>query len=394
MKLQFPSYGQDEIDEVNKCLDSTFITMGERNKLFERLWNEWLGSQYSSSCNSGSSANLLIFSSLMSKLFYNHLNVGDNVIVPSTSWSTTYFPIIQAGLNCNVVDIDLNTLNIDIDKIEDSITPETKAICCVHLVGNPCNMDKIQELCKKHNLILIEDNCEGVGAKWGDKKTGTFGLASSTSFMFAHHLATSEGGMISSSDSMFDDIVRIKRAHGWLRDIKNKDLIEQYKKENPEIDSMFLFVDDGYNFRMCDILASFGIHQIKKIDTFVQIRRRNHFYMLNRLREEKLSDYFYLVYEDKPAKLSPFSFTFVCKEPNMRERILKAFTANGIEHRGIAGGNITKQPFIKHYSDKFIVKNECKNSEYVKNNGFWVGNNQHLTEIDYEKVIKIIKDLI
>jgi dTDP-4-amino-4,6-dideoxygalactose transaminase len=191
LKLQEPSFGKEEILEVLDSFLSGNISMGEKNKKFEEKWVEWLGSKYTSSCNSGSSANLLIFSALKSHLFNHRLKDGDEVIVSPVSWSTSYFPIIQSNLKCNLVDVDLNTFNIDVDKIEENINEKTKVIMIVHLVGSPCNMDKILELCNKYNLILIEDCCESYGALWDEKKIGTFGLASSFSFMFAHHMSCS-----------------------------------------------------------------------------------------------------------------------------------------------------------------------------------------------------------
>jgi len=392
IRLQAPSYDKDEILEVMESLLSTYVSMGKKNILFEEKWNTWLGSVESSTCNSGSSANLLIFSVLKSPLSKYDLRDGDEVIVPAIGWSTTYAPIIQNNLKCRIVDVKKDTLTIDENLIEKTITSKTKAIMCVHLLGNPCNMDKILNICKQYNLILIEDCCESHGATYNGKKVGTFGLASSFSFMFAHHISTAEGGMVSTNDLEFNDSVRIIRAHGWLRDIKDKKYKEKIESQNQNVNKDYLFVDLGYNLRMNDLGASFGIHQVDKLDNFISIRRNNHFNFIKEIKEAFLDDIITTISDSHNSKISPLALPIICKSKKIKQKILENFDGK-VEYRGIASGNIIRQPFIKHYKNSFIY-DECPNADYINDNGFWIGNHQAITENDYFNVCKLINNVV
>jgi CDP-6-deoxy-D-xylo-4-hexulose-3-dehydrase len=329
-----------------------------------------------------------MISALKSHL-YGKLEDGDEIIVPAVSWSTTYAPIVQNNLVCKVVDVNLSSLSINTEKIEEAITPKTKAIFCVHLAGMPCNMTEMVRISEKHNLILLEDCCESHGATWCGQKVGTFGLASSFSFMFAHHISTAEGGMVSTSDPRLNDVVRIIRAHGWLRDVIDNDYKEALQKESPHINKDYLFVDFGYNLRMTDLGASFGIHQMDRLDAFIERRRANHYYFCRRIIVEGLDKYIQIILEQENQKVSPLSFPIIANTVEIKDKILAVFEGK-VEYRGIAGGNITMQPLMDHYREGFVY-DDLPNADLICNNGFWIGNNQSASSEDYEKIIVMLK---
>jgi len=393
LKLQTPSFGKEEILEVMDSLLSGYITMGEKVKKFEEKWREKSGTFHAVSCNSGSSANLLIISALKSPLMNLDWKDGDEIIVPAVAWSTTYFPIIQNNLVCRVVDSDVTTLNIDVDKIEAAINKKTKAIMIVHIAGSPCNMDKVVKLCNRYELFLIEDCCESNSAKWGEKKVGTFGGASSFSFMFSHHITTAgEGGMACTNNPQLNNVIKIQRAHGWIRDLDPLTR-DYYKKQNPNINSDFLFVDTGYNVRMTDLQASFGLHQLNKLDNFVHHRRVAHKYLCNLILENNLDQYVDILKDRNKAYLSPFAFPMIARTIDIKNRLLEGFKTK-VETRSIAAGNVMRQPFILNYKNFFKTNDPLIGANKITDNGFWIGNHQNITPKDYEKVIDIMKKVL
>ena len=224
--LASTTWDSEEVTVAHKLLVAGELTMGREVKEFEEQFAKYVGTKYAVMFNSGSSANLAIFAAL--KYVNNSIiSEGDRVIVPAVSWSTTYYPVNQLGFILDFVDIDSKTLNIDVKQVESKITSKTKAIFVVNLLGNPANLVELSDLAKKHNLILLEDNCESLGASINGKKAGSFGLMSSHSFFFSHHICTMEGGMVSTDDDSLASIIRSLRAHGWTRDKKSGDLSDK-----------------------------------------------------------------------------------------------------------------------------------------------------------------------
>jgi CDP-6-deoxy-D-xylo-4-hexulose-3-dehydrase len=211
--LAFSTWGKEEVEAIQKVIDTDMYTMGKHVKQFEQEFADLFNSPNAVMVNSGSSANLL----MLSLLKWKYKLKGD-IIVPVVGWATTYFPIAQNDFKINFVDVDPNTWNIDVNKIEQAITPNTCAIMPVNLLGNTCDYDAIIKICEKHNLMLIEDNCESMGSKFNGQYTGTFGLAGSFSFFFSHHIQTMEGGMVLCKNKEDADYLRSMRAHGWVRD--------------------------------------------------------------------------------------------------------------------------------------------------------------------------------
>jgi len=356
--------------------------MGEKVRTFEDKFAKHMGSKYSVMVNSGSSANLLMIAALVLDKNID-LNEGDEVIVPTLSWATTYYPLQQYKLKSKFVDINLDTLNIDENAIISAISKKTKAIFAVNVLGNPCSFKKLNEICKKYNLILIEDNCESLGAQYNNKQCGSFGITGSFSFYFSHHIHTIEGGMvITDNESIYHHLLSL-RAHGWIRDLPENNKI--YKKKGNRFEDSFVFVLPGYNLRPNEINGSIGIEQLKKVDNIVKQRRANAkvFKELFQFNEN-------IKTQKEIGQSSWFGFSILLdgKLKNKRKQILDSLNARGIETRPIISGNFLKYPVTKFLN--YEVHGEIKNSKEIDRNGFFIGNNHvNMTrELEYfEKTI-------
>lgn len=271
--LSSSSWNSRELLAMKKVIDSDRYTMGKYTSEFENKFKKFHKKKYAVMVNSGSSANLLMVAALMF-LKKNSLKKGDEVIVPAVSWSTTFFPLQQYGLKVVFVDISQENFNIDPKNIEKAISKKTKAIFAVNLYGNPCNFAQIKKICKKYKLILLEDNCESLGAKYKSFLTGTFGLMSSFSFFFSHHISTMEGGMILTDNKELYQILLCLRAHGWTRSLPNKNLIFK-KSVKDQFYELFNFILPGYNLRPLELSAAIGIEQLKKLPILIKSRRKN-----------------------------------------------------------------------------------------------------------------------
>ena len=348
--LTADSWDKKELLAINKVVKSNRFTMGNNVKKFENNFSKYIGSKYSVMVNSGSSANLLMIAALYYSKKFN-LKKGDEVIVPSVSWSTTYFPLTQYGLKIVFVDIDLNTLNLDHMLIEKAITKKTKAIFAVNLLGNSCNYTDIKRICRKHSLHLIEDNCESLGSKYKNKFTGTFGVMGSYSFFFSHHLQTIEGGMIVTNDLNLYEILISLRAHGWTRDLPNINTI-QNKTLNKFHDS-FNFVLPGYNLRPGELNGAIGNEQLKKIKFFMKMRRLNAKVFKDLFENNKN-----IIIQSETGMSSWFGFSMILinKLANNRDNVIKILENNNIETRPIVAGNFTRNPVIKHLNHRISGK--------------------------------------
>jgi len=387
IKLHEATFGAEEIFAATEVMMSTNVTMGNKVLNFENEFSSKFNIKNSIMNNSGSSANLLAVAALCNLEFKNHMHPGDEVIVPALSWSTTVWPLIQHGLVPVIVDINPNTLNIDVDLIEKSITKKTRAIMPVHCYGNPCDLRTLLEICKKNNLFLIEDSCESLGAKYEDKYIGTFGDVGTYSFYFSHHMTTFEGGISISNNDELSEIMRTLRAHGWLREVHNKDTVKKYAKEYPEFDPRFLFSNIGYNLRPTEMAGVVGSIQLKKLDQFVESRRSSADYLKKLFL--KYNDLFEIQHETKNAYHSWFGFPITIKEKaNFSvNKIRKFFTENKIETRPIICGNISKQPAIKKYNHR--VSGDLQYSNNIMNNGFAIACHQSLCaeSLDYIEAV-------
>ena len=389
IKLHQPTFGVEEIVAFTEQMITTNVTMGEEVEKFEDNYSNYLKSKYAVSSNSGSSANLLMIAALCNYYNKDKLNRGDEVIIPALTWSTTMFPLTQYGLKPVFVDCDLNTLNIDLNKIEDAISPKTRAIFVVHIYGNPCDMSGIISICKKYNLILIEDSCESMGAYYNKSPVGSFGLMSSFSFYFSHHITCMEGGITVTKDKKLFESMKMIRSHGWIRNIKNKN---KWKKMSPSIDPKFLFVNEGYNLRLTEPQAVMASIQLKKLDGFVKKRRKAAKYFKKKFNE--FEDDFFYQEETKNSYHSWFGFPITIKNKEIKCKALCDYlNKNGIETRPVVSGNLAKQPVTKLYPHR--VSGGLENVNYIMNNSFSIGCHQNITydEINYihMKIKKFLK---
>ena len=270
--LATTTWDNKEIEAIHRVIDSDFYSMGKEVKAFEEEFAKLFGSKYAIMVNSGSSANLIAVGALMFSKKYN-LQAGDEVIVPAVSWATTYTPLQQYGLKLKFVDIDLDTLNLDLDEVEKAIGEKTKAIFAVNLLGNPNDFDRLLDICEKNNLILIEDNCESMGATYNNKQAGTFGVMGTFSTFFSHHIATMEGGVVVTDDEELRDILLCLRAHGWTRNLPED--TQLYTKNEDDFYEMFNFILPGYNLRPLEMEAAIGREQLKKLKMIIENRQVN-----------------------------------------------------------------------------------------------------------------------
>lgn len=384
-----PSYGWEEVVEALDSMLTTQVTMGEKVKQFESMFANYIGVNHAVMVHSGSSANLLALSVLTNPALKNYLKPGDEVITPAVTWATTVFPIINCGLVPVLVDVDLETFNISVEEIEKAITGKTRAIMPVHLLGNPCDMDKIMGIAKEYNLYIIEDACEAHGAEFEGKKVGSFGDLGTFSFFFSHHITTIEGGMILTNNEELAELAKALRVFGWIRDLKNKDKIA---KEHEHIDPRYLFMNIGYNFRPTEMQGAFGIHQLKKLEEFVKIRRQNADFWFENLNEYE--DYFLLHRERAGTKHAWFACPITVKPdaPFTRKEITDFLEAKGVETRPIMTGNIDEQPAMRLFSYRKI--GDLPNSRLITRNSFFFGNYPGIDKEEREAIVSYIKEFM
>ena len=365
------------------------LTMGEKVKQFEHMFAKYIGTRFAIMVNSGSSANLLALATLTNPALGNHLKPGDEIITPAVTWATTVFPIIQFGLTPVLVDVDLDTFNLNIDEVEKAITEKTRAIMLVHLLGNPCDMGRLMEIAQRHNLFIIEDTCEAHGAEFNRRKVGSFGDLATFSFFFSHHITTIEGGMVLTNNEEFAELARALRAFGWTRELKNKDKVaEQYQ----DIDPKFLFVNIGYNLRPTEIQGAFGIHQLGKLDKFIEIRRENSAFWEKNLA--KYQDYLLLHEGREGTKHVWFGYPITIKPeaPFTRKELVSFLSGKGLETRPIMAGNIDEQPAMKLANYRKV--GNLANSRLIMRNSFFFGNHHGIGEAQRKAIIDYIDEFI
>ena len=380
--LSINTWDNKEYDAISKVVASQNFTMGEKVKEFESMFAKHMGSKYSVMVNSGSSANLLMIAALVLDKDID-LNEGDEVIVPTLSWATTYYPLQQYELKTKFVDINLETLNIDEDQIVSAISKKTKAIFAVNVLGNPCSFKKLNDICKKHKLILIEDNCESLGAKYNNKQCGSFGITGSFSFYFSHHIHTIEGGMvITDNESTYHHLLSL-RAHGWIRDLPENNKI--FKKKGNRFEDSFVFVLPGYNLRPNEINGGIGIEQLKKVNNIISQRRANAKFFKNLFKFNEN-----IKIQKEVGKSSWFGFSVILdgKLKNKRDQILNELNNKGIETRPIISGNFLKYPVTKFLDYK--IHGKIINSKEIDKNGFFIGNNH----VDISRELEYFEDTI
>lgn len=367
--LATPSWDQSELDALQRVISSGMFSMGKEVFSFEEQFAKYTNSKYCVMVNSGSSANLIMIGAMFYKK-NNPWKIGDEVIVPAVSWPTTYYPLYQYGLKIKFVDIDLETLNFDLNALEKAITPQTRGILAVNLLGNPNDFDKIQTLIKGKDITLLEDNCESLGATFKGKQAGTFGAMGTFSSFFSHHISTMEGGMVVTDDQELHHILLCLRAHGWTRNLPKENLVCGTKSDD-FFEEAFRFVLPGYNVRPLEMEGALGKEQLKKLPSFIGERRNNakHF-------QEVFSNHPLLIIQKEIGESSWFGFSMVIKDGSGvdRKKIVKQLEKFEIETRPIVAGNFAKNEVVKYFNHEIF--GELKNAQYIDSHGLFVGNNQ------------------
>jgi CDP-6-deoxy-D-xylo-4-hexulose-3-dehydrase len=356
--------------------------MGSEVASYEENFSNFFHSKYTVMVSSGSTANLLMVAALFfTKDSKKRLKRGDEIIVPAVSWSTTYFPLQQYGLKVKFVDIDKHTLNFDLLALEEAISEKTKVIFAVNLLGNPNDFNSIQTLIKNKNITLIEDNCESMGAQFNGKFTGTFGVMGTYSSFFSHHIATMEGGCIVTDDEELYHILLCIRAHGWTRNLPKRNHVTGIKSSDL-FEESFKFVLPGYNVRPLEMSGAIGQEQLKKLDSFLDVRRNNAEIFCELFRNSKI-----FRIQSEIGSSSWFGFSLIIKEDVLADRgeIISVLSKNGIDCRPIVTGNFLKNKSVLEHFD-YEVHGELLNSEHLDKNGFFVGNHQ----IDLSKEIEYL----
>ena len=363
---------------VSSSLDF-WLTTGRFNAEFEKKIAEFIGINFVLTTNSGSSANLLAISSLMSDNLGNKkMNPGDEVITLASGFPTTVNPIFQNNLIPTFVDIDLQTFSANPKDIESAITSKTKAIVIAHTLGNPFDLESISKIAKENNLWLIEDCCDALGSKYDDKHVGAFGDIATFSFYPAHHITMGEGGAIITNNPTLRRIIESLR--DWGRDCfcppgKNNTCGKRFEWQLGELpvgyDHKYTYSNLGYNLKITDMQASVGLSQIQKLSKFIKIRKNNFNYLKSNL--SKYSEY--LILPEATIKSSPswFGFPIVVldKAPFSKNDLISFLSSKLIDTRPIFGGNLTKQPYLK--GKEFKISGKLENTDLIMNNGFWLG---------------------
>jgi CDP-4-dehydro-6-deoxyglucose reductase, E1 len=366
--LSLATYGLEEILEAIDSMCSFRTSMWEKTAAFEAEFARHIGCGEAVMVNSGSSADLLLAFSLIDP-GKPHLRPKDEVLVPAVTWPTQIWSVLMAGLQPVLVDIDPSTLNMDFDKAEELINERTKALFLVHLMGNPCDMDRATALCEKYDLLLMEDACEALGATYRDRRLGAWGLAGSFSFFFSHHITTMEGGMIVCDDPVLADQFRALRAHGWVRDQHNKSLHFEHGEETS--DPRYTFINWGFNVRPTELQAGFGLRQLERLPLFEALRAK----YAARFQEflERWKEW--LAMPETCPEATPSWLGLALKvnrdAPFTRNQLTSFLETSGVETRPVVTGNIARQPVMRHFPE--IVRGSLEGADEIHDRGFYIG---------------------
>jgi CDP-6-deoxy-D-xylo-4-hexulose-3-dehydrase len=370
----------NDIDQLISWL-STYprLTKGPKTVEFEEKWSKWLGCKYSVFVNSGSSANLLMFYAL------KVLNMMKNnkICIPSLCWATDLAPALQFDMEPILIDCNLNDLSVDLTHLEEIFKTESpSALILVSVLGFSPDMDKVVELCKKYDVILLEDNCESQGTKYKSKKLGNFGLMSSFSTYFGHTMSTIEGGVISTNDEeLYNTLIQL-RSHGWDRDLSESTQQKLRSEwEVSDFSALYTFYVPGFNLRSTDLQAQIGIKQLDKVDGMINNRYQNFLYYKSKLEGKT---WFPKTFED--SYTSNFAIPFITKTIEDKEKLISELNENNIACRPLISGSMGIQPFYK----KIYGENKLPNCSIVDERGIYVPNHDKMTKEDIDRVCDIL----
>jgi len=371
-----------DIDKLISWLETyPRLTKGDLTIKFERLWSQFMGVKHSIFVNSGSSANLLMVYALIES---GILKIGDSIIIPSLSWSTSLAPAMQFGLEPILCDCNKEDLSIDLEHLTNIISRQKpKCLMVVPILGLVPQMDKIMDICEKNNVVLIEDACESLGSKFNDKKLGSFGLMSTFSTYFGHHISTIEGGMICTDNDEFANLLKSLRSHGWDRDMDSNSrnsLRSQYNVD--DFNSLYTFYHTGFNVRSTDLQAFLGIGQLEKLPTVITNRNKNF-----KLYCEFLDDSFWKPSIRDTDYVSNFAFPIIHEK---RDEIVKLLNENNIENRPLLAGSLGKQPYwCKKYGELTLP-----NVDDIDAFGLYLPNNHQMTIKEISRICNVINSVV
>lgn len=375
MTYRFPlatsSWGAEEYAAMAGVIASGHFTMGEKVATFERDFARYTGSKYCVMVNSGSSANLLMTAALCyTKNERLKLQRGDEVIVPAVSWPTTYYPLHQYGLKLKFVDIDPETLNYDLAALATAIGPRTRAIMIVNLLGNPNDFEAIRGLIAGRDIVLMEDNCESMGATYQGRQAGTFGVVGSFSAFFSHHISTMEGGLVVTDDEELYHVMLSLRAHGWTRNLPKHNHVCGTKSDDP-FEESFRFVLPGYNLRPLELSGALGIEQVKRLPGLIAARRAN-----GRALQAAFADHPRLMIQRELGESSWFGFALTIRPgAGSRRELVTALQEVGFECRPVVAGNFAKNTVVQYFDHE--VHGTLRHAEYLDQHSLFVGNHHY-----------------
>ncbi len=383
-ELASSSWDNKELEAIQAVIKTDNYTMGDCVKQFEIDFAKFTQNKYCVMVNSGSSANLLAIAALFYKK-EKPLKRGDEVIVPAVSWATTYYPLYQYGLKLKFVDVDLETLNFNIEELRKAVTDKTRLIFAVNLLGNPNDFDEINNIIKGKNIYLLEDNCESLGGLYKNKQLGSIGLMGTYSTFFSHHMATMEGGLIGTDDEELYHLLLSLRSHGWTRHLPKENKL--CVKSDFSFDESFRFILPGYNVRPIEMMGAIGIEQLKKLPDFLKYRRKNAEYFQKLFKDDSR-----FIIQREIETSSWFGFSFIIKDKNLkREDIIKKLTKANIDTRPIVAGNFARKEVVKWFD--YEIFGSLKNADAIDKYGFFVGNHQFDIQDKLDYLYDIMHDL-
>ena len=383
-------FNNQDLKKGIEVLKTGFITMNKETEQFEKIFAKKLNIKYALMVNSGSSANLLAAFAACNPLRKNRFKRGDHALIPALCWSTSLWPLVQSGLNPKFVDVDPQTLNLDADHLISKITKKTKVIMLVNVLGISANNRKIINYAKKKGIIIVEDSCEALGAKYGKKFLGTFGDFGTFSFFYSHQITSGEGGMIVCKNKKDYEILLALRSHGWSR---GKGVYEKNAKKYPNLDPRYIFINSGFNLRPTDIQAAIANNQFKRLETFRKIRSTNKNKIINLLKKDKRwNNQFRFVEYSKKIKASYMVLPILIDRKFLykKKKFINFLEKKGLETRPVISGSFVNQPSSKLYNLN-PGNHQFRGAQEIQDLGFVIG--LHTKNIKMSEV-KFIIDLL
>lgn len=394
---------KEMVNLVDSALDF-WLTASKYAKDFEAKLAKYLGVNFALLVNSGSSANLIAFATLTSPLLKDRaIKRGDEVITLAAGFPTTIAPIVQFGVVPVFVDVDIDSANIDVNALPSALSPKTKAVFIAHTLGNPFNIKAVKAFCEEHNLWLIEDNCDALGAKYDGRFTGTFGDIGTSSFYPAHHITMGEGGAVYTNNPLLKKIALSIRDWGrdcWCEGGKDNTCGARFSQMQGRLpfgyDHKYIYSHFGYNLKATEMQAAIGVAQLDKLESFISKRQENHAYLSQKL--ESLSDIFYLPKADSSAIPSWFGFMLTLRDgvKFTRNEITEFLESKNIQTRNLFGGNMLLHPAFDALQKglDYRVIGDLPHTNKISKDSFWLGVYPKLTQKELDFIAECIFDFV